>query len=260
MPGRAGAMVEVSMTMPRDASLARGAGVSLWRQIATALEQEIAGGERAMQPGARLPTEAVLAARFGVNRHTLRRAMEELEARGLIRVEQGRGAFVAEDVLDYPLGPRTRFTEAIQRQNREPAGRMLRIAEIAADAQVARSLGLRRGRPVVVAERLGLANGRPVLIGTHYLPAQRFPGIEALLTEDASITRALARSGVPDYRRHLTRITARMPTPEEASLLQQSRARPVLVTEAVNLDGAGAPVELSIARYAAARMQLVVES
>ncbi len=51
-----------------------------------------------------------------------------------------------------------------------------------------------------------------------------------------------------------------MPTPEEATLLQQSRARPVLVTEAVNVDAAGAPVELSIGRYAAARMQLVVES
>ena len=51
-----------------------------------------------------------------------------------------------------------------------------------------------------------------------------------------------------------------MPTPEEAVLLQQSRARPVLVTEAINADRAGTPIELSIARYAAARMQLVVES
>lgn len=281
MPGQACAMVEVSMTGPGSAaprrgapaadpgtaeaaeitgaSLARGQGVALWRQIATAIERDIAAG-RGAAPGARLPTEAALAARFAVNRHTVRRAMEDLEARGLVRVEQGRGSFVAEDVLDYPLGPRTRFSETIRRQNREPAGRMLRIAEIAAEAQVARALGLRRGRPVVLAERLGLANGRPVVIGLHYFPAQRFPGIQAMLAEDSSITAALARCGVPDYRRRITRVTARMPTPEEASLLQQSRARPILVTEAVNVDGAGAPVELSIARYAAARMQLVVES
>jgi GntR family phosphonate transport system transcriptional regulator len=244
---------------PQPSTLARGQGVALWRQIATAIEHDIAAG-RGASPGDRLPTEAALSARFGVNRHTVRRAMEELEARGLIRVEQGRGSFVAEDVLDYPLGPRTRFSETIRRQNREPAGRMLRIVETEAEAQVARALGLRRGRPVVVAERLGLANGRPVVVGTHYFPAQRFPGIAALLAEDVSISAALARCGVPDYRRHVTRITARMPTPEEATLLQQSRARPVLVTEAVNVDAAGAPVELSIGRYAAARMQLVVES
>lgn len=260
MAARAEQMVELSMTVPPQGSLARGEGVSLWRQIATAIERDIAGAGQAMRPGARLPTEAALSARFGVNRHTVRRAMEELEARGLIRVEQGRGAFVAEDVLDYPLGPRTRFTEAIQRQNREPEGRMIRVTEIAAEAQVAKALGLRRGRPVVLAERLGLANGRPVLIGSHYLPAQRFPAMLDLLSEHASITRALVRCGVPDYRRRSTRITARMPTPEEATLLQQSRARPVLVTEAINVDASGTPIELSIARYAAARMQLVVES
>ncbi|MBX9698548.1 MAG: phosphonate metabolism transcriptional regulator PhnF [Acetobacteraceae bacterium] len=242
-------------------ALARGGGVALWRQIATSIEHDIAGtAGRAAQPGDRLPTEAAFAARFGVNRHTVRRAMEELEARGLIRVEQGRGAFVAEDVLDYPLGPRTRFSETIRRQNREPAGRMLRIAEVAAEAAVAKALGLRRGRPVVLAERLGLANGRPVVIGSHYFPTQRFPAIAVMLADDPSVTAALARCGVPDYRRQVTRITARMPTPEEAALLQQSRARPVLVTEALNVDPAGAPVELSIARYAGARMQLVVES
>ncbi len=131
---------------PQPSTLARGQGVALWRQIATAIEHDIAAG-RGASPGDRLPTEAALSARFGVNRHTVRRAMEELEARGLIRVEQGRGSFVAEDVLDYPLGPRTRFSETIRRQNREPAGRMLRIVETEAEAQVARALGLRRGRP-----------------------------------------------------------------------------------------------------------------
>ena len=51
-----------------------------------------------------------------------------------------------------------------------------------------------------------------------------------------------------------------MPTPEEAALLEQSRTRPVLVTEAVNVDPAGEPVEVSFACYAAGRMQILVES
>lgn len=261
-PGSAPGAALHAMARSPDNTLTRGQGVALWRQIASAIERDIGASApgRGADPGTRLPTEAALAGRFGVNRHTVRRALEELEARGLIRVEQGRGSFVAEDVLDYPLGPRTRFSETIRRQNREPAGRMLRIAEMAAEAAVAKALGLRRGRGVVMAERLGLANGRPVVIGTHYFPSHRFPAMAALLAEDPSITAALARCGVPDYRRQVTRITSRMPTPEEAVLLQQSRARPVLVTEAINADPAGTPIELSIARYAAARMQLVVES
>lgn len=240
------------------APLARGQGVALWRQIAGSLEREISAGR--LPAGARLPTEAELSVRFGVNRHTVRRAMEELQTRGLVRIEQGRGSFVAEDVLDYPLGPRTRFSETIRRQNREPQGRILRLEEIDADGMVAEALKLRRGRPVVIAERLGLADGRPVVVGSHYFPAARFPGIARLLAEDSSITRALAKLGVPDYRRQVTRITARMPTAEEAMRLEQSRSRPVLVTEALNVDPAGEPVELGIACYAAGRMQILVES
>jgi GntR family phosphonate transport system transcriptional regulator len=238
--------------------LARRQGVALWRQIQQELEREIAAG--AHKPGARLPTEAEFSARFAVNRHTVRRAMEELEGRGLIRIEQGRGSFVAEDVLDYRLGPRTRFSENIRSQNREPEGRLLRVAEVAADATLAEALGIRRGRAVILAERIALADGRPVVLGTHHFPAARFPRMAALLAANPSITAALAACGVPDYRRLVTRITARLPTPEEAALLQQSRARPILVTEAVNVDPSGAVVDVTHGRYAAGRVQLVVEA
>jgi len=243
---------------PQPGGLARREGVALWRQIQQAIEADIAAG--AFLPGARLPTEAELAARFAVNRHTIRRAMEEVEGRGLIRIEQGRGSFVAEDVLDYRLGPRTRFSENIRRQNREPEGRLLRVAEMAADATLAEALGIRRGRAVIVAERVALADGRPVVIGTHHFPAARFRQMPALLAVNPSISAALAACGVPDYRRLVTRITARLPTPEEAVLLQQSRARPILVAEAVNIDPSGAVVDVTFGRYAAGRVQLVVDS
>jgi GntR family phosphonate transport system transcriptional regulator len=239
-------------------SLARGAGVSLWRQIVQTVEKEIATGE--YKPGARLPTEAELSARFGVNRHTVRRAMEELEGKGLVRIEQGRGSFVAEDVLDYRLGPRTRFSENIRRQSREPAGRILRVAEIAAEATLAEQMNIRRGRPVILVERVAMADGRPLVIGTHHFPAARFARLPELLVETASITAAMAACGVPDYNRRVTRVTARLPTPEEADILQQSRNRPVLVTESVNVDPAGEVVDVTFARYAAGRVQLVVES
>jgi GntR family phosphonate transport system transcriptional regulator len=186
--------------------------------------------------------------------------MEEVEGRGLIRIEQGRGSFVAEDVLDYRLGPRTRFSENIRRQNREPEGRLLRVVEMAADATLAEALGIRRGRAVIVAERLALADGRPVVIGTHHFPAARFRQLPGLLAVNPSISAALAACGVPDYRRQVTRITARLPTAEEAALLQQSRARPILVAEAVNIDPSGAVVDVTFGRYASGRVQLVVDS
>ena len=252
-------MVEDLMTLGTLAApLPRGDGVSLWRQIVTRLEGFITEGSLA--PGARLPTEAELSQGFGVNRHTIRRAMEELAGRGLVRVEQGRGSFVAEDVVEYPLGSRTRFSEIIRAQSREPSGRILRIGEIQAEGRVAELLKLRRGRGVVLVERLAMANGRAITLGSHHFPAHRFSRLAGLLAENPSITDALAASGVPDYRRQVTRITARMPTPEEAHLLGQPRTRPVLLTEAVNVDPEGVPIDATFSRYAASRTQLVVES
>src|SRR5690348_8591570 len=95
-------------------------GVTLWRQILGHLRQQI--DEGSLPPGARLPTEAELSQQFSVNRHTVRRALAELSRGGMVRVEQGRGAFVAEDVLEYAVEPRTRFTEWVRRHNKEPSG------------------------------------------------------------------------------------------------------------------------------------------
>ena len=191
-------------TPDAPAGLVRRQGVALWRQIQHALEAEIAGGRH--KPGDRLPTEAELSARFAVNRHTVRRAMEELEGRGLVRIEQGRGSFVAEDVVDYRLGPRTRFSENIRSQNREPAGRILRIAEVSAEAGIAEALGLRRGRGVIVVERLALADGRPVVLGTHHFPAARFPQLPGF-----------RRSTPPMPRRSLCGSARRPPHPRRSS-------------------------------------------
>lgn len=239
-------------------ALLRRDGVALWRQIGEALEHDIAAG--AIAPGARLPTEAQLAARFGVNRHTVRRAMEELSRRGLVRVEQGRGSFVTEDVIDYTIGPRTRFSEVIRRQNREPAGTILRVEEVPADRAAAEALGVRRGARLVLVERLSSADGRPICLGAHHFPAARLGGIAALVREGSGITAALAALGVSDYLRKITRVTARMPSPREAELLRQPRTRPVLVSESINIDTAGAPVEWGVARYPTARVQIVFET
>lgn len=232
-------------------------GMALWRRIAEAVERGIAAGTLA--PGARLETEAQMATRFAVNRHTVRRALEELSRNGLVRVEQGRGSFVAEDVLDYTVGPRTRFSEWIRRHNKEPSGRTLDLRELPADAAIAAGLGLRAGAKVVRLERLGLADGRPVSIGRHHFPAARFPKLLAALRTADSISDALAQSGVEDYRRQTTRVSARMPTEQEAVLLQLARNRPLLVSESVNVDEAGRVVEFGVARYPTPRVQIVFE-
>lgn len=232
-------------------------GIALWRQIANALRQEIASGDR--PPGTQLPTEAELSARFDVNRHTVRRAIEELSRGGLVRVEQGRGSFVAEDVIDYTVSSRTRFSEWIRRHNKEPSGRVVQLRELAADAAIATALNIRQGGKVVLMERLGLADDRPVSLTSHYFPAARLRGILEALRNTAGITEALKSVGVSDYLRQSSRLTARMPSAEEADLLRMPRSRPLLVSENLNVDRTGQVVEFGIGRYPTPRVQIVFE-
>ena len=232
-------------------------GVTLWRQIAASLQRDIAGGT--YPPGGRLPTEAALSASFGVNRHTVRRAIEELSRDGQVRVEQGRGTFVAEDVLDYAVEPRTRFSEWIRRHNKEPSGRVLQLKELPGDAQIAAALGIRPGGRVVLLERLGLADGRPVSLTRHHFPLIRLGGILEALRGQDSITAALKSVGVTDYLRQITRVGARLPTRTEADLLRMPAKRPVLIAENVNVDNGGTVVEFAIGCYPTPRVQMVFE-
>ncbi len=50
-----------------------------------------------------------------------------------------------------------------------------------------------------------------------------------------------------------------MPSAEEAALLRTPRARPLLVTENINVDRAGLVVEYGVARYPRPRVQIVFE-
>src|SRR3546814_13601527 len=112
----------------------RGSGMAVWRQIAAAMEQAIRRGD--YKPGIQLPTEKQLATSFGVNRHTVRQAMNRLAEQGIVSIEQGRGMFVAEGSLDYALGPRTRFTEHLLTRQKKPTRHLLPAHKVQAPAGI----------------------------------------------------------------------------------------------------------------------------
>ena len=95
---------------------------AIWKSIADNLAAEIAEGH--YHPGDRLPTEAELAARFGVNRHTVRHALSALAEAGTVRSRRGAGVFVAARPTDYALGRRVRFHQNVAASGRTPSRRL----------------------------------------------------------------------------------------------------------------------------------------
>ena len=142
--------------------ITRDGGIAVWRQIQQILEREIR--EHVFKPGDRLPTEAELAARFQVNRHTVRQALSRLQERGLLRTDQGRGTFVQEAVIDYQVSRKTRFSENLSRQNRTSGRTVLNIGDMPATTEVARALRLRRGAAVAYELAAGESDGRRISV------------------------------------------------------------------------------------------------
>lgn len=229
---------------------------ALWSAIAATLTSEIGAGH--YQPGDRLPTEAALAARFGVNRHTVRHALAALAEKGLIHSRRGAGVFVAQRPTDYPLGRRVRFHENVIAAGRSPSRRISRTETRPCDAEEARVLHLRTGLPVHVVEGVSMADGQPIAAFRSVFPAARFPDLLTLVQGSGSITQALAASGLADYTRAETRLTAQLADPVLALALAVRAGAPVLRTVAVNVDAGGVPVELGTTWFAGERVTLTV--
>jgi GntR family phosphonate transport system transcriptional regulator len=229
---------------------------TLWQQIHDTLGSEIGGR---YPSGAKLPTEAELAQRFAVNRHTVRRALAALAEAGRIHVRRGAGAYVTQARLNYAIGPRTRFSQNLSAAGHTPERRLLRIETLAADPTERRYLGLPRGGKVHVAESVSHADGVPVAYKRMAFPAARLPDLPRLLTEAATITTALARCGVADYQRLWTRLTATRPGAIIARHLRMAETGPVLRSESLDVDTAEAPIEYGVAWFCSERIQLVVD-
>ena len=232
-------------------------GVALWRRIADELRLDIVTGKIAN--GARLPAELALAARFGVNRHTVRAALAALQREDIVRAEQGRGTFVqAGKRLNYRISRRTRFSAGLAGQASDVHGELLGSATEPATALVAGALRLPPGSSVLRLETLSFADGKPLSRASSWFSAARFNGLDAAYGETGSITLALRRFAVPDYVRVSTRISARHADTEEVKRLKLAPGAIVLVSEGVDATPDGQPIQLGLARFAAERMDLIV--
>ena len=233
-------------------------GVTRWRRIADDLDRAITSGELAA--GTRLPGENEIAARFGVNRHTVRRALAALAERGLVRAERGSGTYVEAGRLAYPIRPRTRFSEIVGTAGRLAGGRLVASRAEPADAAIARRLGVVKATEVIRLDVVRQANGVPLCAGTLWLPAALMPQADRVYAATRSITKMLAHFGFRDYRRRSTRIVAAIADAVDAARLDIAPGRPLLLVESVDVLPDDRPVITSSARFSADRVELVVET
>lgn len=227
--------------------------IPLYKQISRLLEEEIRSLHDA---GDYLPAEHELAARFNVNRHTLRRGIDELVEMGLLERQHGKGTQVLQTTLHYTIGRNTRFTENLEALGLHPVSRVTRKLKLPATGGVARRLGLQEGEPVVLIDTIREIDTRPYCLISHFLPYQSFSAVHDDYDAGSLHQFLHERFGLKLHRSE-SLVTAVQPLGDDASLLQMPRQQPVLRVKSLNTDSlTGRPVEYALARWRADLVQL----
>jgi GntR family transcriptional regulator len=224
--------------------------------IVNAVQQRIDDGT--YPPGAMLPSETELIREFGASRPVVVRALDLLRQGGWIESRQGKGRFV----LGRPGGTEQRSRErryALLDDDERAGSRLLAAGTVPAPPRAAVALGLEPGTPVVARRRLITVDEvGPVELGTAFLTVELAEGT-GVGTEDAmpeGLLRHVAARKRLKFDHVTERISARLPSKEEAELLQVRESDSVLTVLLVVCDRSATPLLAVDVLLPAARHEL----
>ena len=232
-------------------------GLPLYRQIQADLRERIRTGE--LGPGSRLETEQELMARYEVSRATVRQALGGLVRDGLVEIRRGLGTYVRRGAMEHRLGGFYSYSREIERHGMRPGTRVRGLRVEPAGDRVATALELEIGEPVVALARIRLADDEALVTETSYLPAARFPGLEAIDFSERSLYDTLTRGF--DVRPMRARETFEpvLLSIEEALQLDAEPGGPALRVERTTFDGDGNVIEYCRSTVRADRYHYSVE-
>jgi len=156
----------------------------LYKHVRNRIVQSLTEGE--WKPGDKLPSEPELAARYHVGISTIRAAIGELAAAGIVVRRQGKGTFVGVHGEQRSV---YRFFHVVRNDGREdlPVSELILYKKARAAADVAEVLELPRTRlksEVYKLRNVLRVRGIPVVVSNIVLPASMFRGLsEELLRE-----------------------------------------------------------------------------
>lgn len=225
-------------------NLAAGDGAPLYERVKRHMSEAILVGD--WPPGAALPNETELARGFGVAVGTVRRAMTDLVAEGLLSRRRKTGTVVTGRAPHHSL----RFFFQYFRLHRADGGlarstsRFLSVALSPASEEEAAALQL-RGSDVITIHRVRDVDGRPVMHDRLTLARERFADwpLDPARLPPLLYLHLLERYGVR-ISAVRERIAADLAGPDDARLLDIAAGDAVLTIEEVAYDQAGTPTIL----------------
>jgi len=225
---------------PDAAPVGRTPGTALHRQLFMVLRDEIVRGEYA---SGLLPKEESLCERFGVSRITVRRALADLAAQGLVERRHGRGTFVRSDRLPLARArPSLSLIDSLRQAATDTQVQVLRVEQTEPPLDVAALLQLAPGEKAVHALRLRSIDGTPVMLTDAWVPARLGRQVTAATLRKQALYEILLAQGVK-FGRVIQEITAEVSDPVRARLMQTEVGMPLLKIVRVIHDPQARPVQ-----------------
>ncbi|MBD8188773.1 UTRA domain-containing protein [Pseudomonas viridiflava] len=211
--------------------------------ICHALQEQIEHG--LLPPGSKLPAERKLSEVFDTTRITLREALVQLEAMGLVYREERRGWFISPPRLAYDLIRRSHFHAMVSAQGRVAHTQVLSARLQPASAMICAMLELPALSSVIQICRARRIDQRLVLYVEHYLKPEFFPGILDFDMEQ-SLTELYARQYDLRYGQVRFEMVPTALHAEAAAALKVSVGSPGLRIARINYDQRGRLIDCDL--------------
>ena len=227
-------------TMTSATPLPRAPGTSLHHQLFMVLRDEITRSVYAAT-GA-LPKEEALCERFGVSRITVRRALADLAALGLVERRHGLGTFVRAGAESTRSNPTLSLVDSLQQTARETDVEVLDVQRAAPPVDIAAQLQIAPGTPAVHALRLRSMKGTPVMLTDAWVPLELGRKVTVAALRRHALYEILLNQGVR-FGRVVQEIGAQVADPMRAGWLRVDVGSPLLTLVRLIHDPAARPVQ-----------------
>jgi GntR family transcriptional regulator len=199
--------------------------------------------------GKLLPAERELAQRLGVSRVTLRRALAQLEADGLVASSPGRGWYPTSDRLAEPPNTLLSFTELGLQGRFEASSRVLVAETRTATLDEAGSLEIAPGADLFHLQRVRFLDNIPIAVDESRIPLALAPGIASYDFSTVSLYSVLEHHCGLRIARADYAVEAMPADRQLAERLGLEPGGPILRAQQTTYDDTGRTIELATTWY-----------
>ncbi|WP_423916386.1 GntR family transcriptional regulator [Caballeronia sp.] len=234
----------------------RAGGTSLHRQIFLVLHDQITRGTYAL--GTALPNEESLCEQFGVSRVTVRRALSDLEARGLVQRRHGKGTFVMHSDSNMQPGLTLGLLEELREVSKETDVQVLYVRSEVPPESIGTLLQLETGEKAITALRLRKSGGVPLMLIEAWVPHSIGKAVSEAALKKEALYEILIRQGI-GFGRIIQEFSAEAADATRASLLQTNLSAPLIRVTRLLHDKQARPVEYVTVYLSPERSRILME-